>query len=236
VLLFSTIQPDIMQCCRASVHTAGQASSTNTEQVDLSSPFIIITLTLTLTASLRKTNYISQPSSLFKSIRNMLLNIPTLAALLTALATTTTALGCYEPNTWYLDTYFRYGHLHSDPSFFPHYIFGSPQPSARDLNQEVRNDIVATCKLVENAIFHGRGSHFSHCSNWATEVAGLEDRGNRIDWDIKYDGDGTDSRTLTFETCQEAFEAELAGCEHGSDQNHDGFWFRIDPNPGKCPA
>jgi hypothetical protein len=166
----------------------------------------------------------------------MLLNTPTLAALLAALATTTTALGCYKGDSWHRDTDFEYGHLHSDPSKFPHTLIGPSQPQAADLNQEVRSDISATCKLVENAIFHGRGSHFSHCSTWGTEVAGLEDQGSRIDWEIKYDGDGTDSRTLTFETCREAFETELAGCEHGSEQNHGGFWFRIDPNPGKCPA
>jgi hypothetical protein len=166
----------------------------------------------------------------------MLLNTQTLTALLSTLATTTTALGCYEPN-FYLDRHFEYGHLHSNPREFPNSIYLISQiPDARDLNQEVRNDIVETCKLTANAVAHGRGKRWEHCSDWATEIEGLEDKGNRINWEIKYDGDGTEDRILTFETCKKAFEAELEVCQYGSDGVHDGFWFRIDPNPGKCPG
>ena len=58
---------------------------------------------------------------------------------------------------------------------------------------------------------------------------------NHIDWAIEV-RDGQEEKTIDYETCKAAFETELGGCSNGSEQNHDGFWFRIDPNAGKCAA
>lgn len=55
---------------------------------------------------------------------------------------------------------------------------------------------------------------------------------NRIDWAIEKRDGG--SKSIDYETCVNAFNTELGGCNQGSESNHDGFWFRIDPNHGNC--
>lgn len=62
-----------------------------------------------------------------------------------------------------------------------------------------------------------------------------DDGWNHIDWAIEVRS-GQTEQVITYETCKAAFETELGGCSSGSEQNHDGFWFRIDPNARKCPA
>jgi hypothetical protein len=57
---------------------------------------------------------------------------------------------------------------------------------------------------------------------------------NRIDWAIKNEG-STDA-TIDFQACSDALNTEIAGCDSGSEQSHGGFWYRIDPNEGKCSA
>lgn len=39
---------------------------------------------------------------------------------------------------------------------------------------------------------------------------------------------------LTFDECLTAVKTEMGGCSHGSEQNHAGFWYRLDPNDGIC--
>ncbi|THY81643.1 hypothetical protein D6C92_10298 [Aureobasidium pullulans] len=56
---------------------------------------------------------------------------------------------------------------------------------------------------------------------------------NRIDWAIEMRDGGAD-KVIDFETCVNAFKTELGGCQSGSEQYHDGFWFRIDPAQGGC--
>jgi hypothetical protein len=63
-----------------------------------------------------------------------------------------------------------------------------------------------------------------------------EGTGNHINWEIKHDGNGDDTRTLTFDICYNALKTEAGACSHGSEQVHDGFWFRIDPNPDTCAS
>jgi hypothetical protein len=63
-----------------------------------------------------------------------------------------------------------------------------------------------------------------------------DDGWNHLDWAIEVRGDGQQEKTIDYETCKKAFETELGGCRDGSEQNHDGFWFRIDPNARKCAA
>ncbi|SPO06384.1 uncharacterized protein DNG_09073 [Cephalotrichum gorgonifer] len=57
---------------------------------------------------------------------------------------------------------------------------------------------------------------------------------NHIDWAIEI-RDGQTEHEITYEQCSEAFNIERSGCQSGSEQNHHGFWFRIDPNSGACP-
>ena len=61
-----------------------------------------------------------------------------------------------------------------------------------------------------------------------------DDGWNHLDWAIEV-RDGQE-KTTDYETCKAAFETELGGCSDGSEQNHNGFWFRIDPNARKCAA
>ena len=57
---------------------------------------------------------------------------------------------------------------------------------------------------------------------------------NRIDWAIR--NDGSSDATIDFQACSDALNTELGGCDSGSEQSHGGFWYRIDPNEGKCSA
>jgi hypothetical protein len=54
---------------------------------------------------------------------------------------------------------------------------------------------------------------------------------NHIDWVINLSGP---SKTITYDTCFNALMIELNGCPQGSTQNHDGFFFNMDPQEGNC--
>ncbi|KAF5695645.1 hypothetical protein FDENT_270 [Fusarium denticulatum] len=56
---------------------------------------------------------------------------------------------------------------------------------------------------------------------------------NKINWAVEVH-DGQAEAAITYEQCVEAFNIELGGCQSGSEQNHHGFWFRIDPEFGAC--
>jgi hypothetical protein len=72
----------------------------------------------------------------------------------------------------------------------------------------------------------------SRCSGVVDKV---ESTGtNRIDWAIK--NEGSADATIDFQKCSDALNTEVGGCDSGSEQSHDGFWYRIDPNEGKCSA
>lgn len=66
--------------------------------------------------------------------------------------------------------------------------------------------------------------------NCANDMPGT----NHIDWAIEI-RDGKPDKVITEEACLHAFHTEFGGCEHGSEQVHEGFWFRIDPSSGACP-
>jgi hypothetical protein len=55
---------------------------------------------------------------------------------------------------------------------------------------------------------------------------------NRINWEVKLEKGS--QKTMTYDICKNAFEKESGACQHGSEQVHDDFWFRIDPNAGSC--
>ncbi|KAF4438680.1 NIF-domain-containing protein [Fusarium austroafricanum] len=57
---------------------------------------------------------------------------------------------------------------------------------------------------------------------------------NKIHWAIEV-REGQTEHEITYEQCIEAFNTELAACPMGSESNHHGFWFRIDPEMGGCP-
>ncbi|KAK3615768.1 hypothetical protein LTR22_027304, partial [Elasticomyces elasticus] len=57
---------------------------------------------------------------------------------------------------------------------------------------------------------------------------------NRIDWQMAHANDDAQTN-MTYDTCFNAYWTEAQACDHGSEQNHDGFWFRIDPSGGACP-
>lgn len=57
---------------------------------------------------------------------------------------------------------------------------------------------------------------------------------NHIRWVVVH-GNGPDGDiVLRQEDCLKAFETEVIGCASGSEQNHGGLWYRIDPNEGPC--
>ena len=66
-------------------------------------------------------------------------------------------------------------------------------------------------------------------------------KNNKINWQINLPAghhlhqlELPRSELMTWETCSHAFVKELNGCSRGSEQIHDGFWFKIDPNEGDC--
>lgn len=40
--------------------------------------------------------------------------------------------------------------------------------------------------------------------------------------------------TADRDACKAAMNTEISVCGRGSDQVHDGFWYRIDPEIGAC--
>ena len=51
--------------------------------------------------------------------------------------------------------------------------------------------------------------------------------------EIELENDGA-AQGISEAACTEALNIEVGGCEHGSEQKHGDFWFRIDPNDGSC--
>lgn len=60
--------------------------------------------------------------------------------------------------------------------------------------------------------------------------------GNQLNFEIKHGGDGDDTRKITSDVCDRAFEDLYKDCFLGGERTTDGFWFRLDPNPGMCPS
>jgi hypothetical protein len=60
---------------------------------------------------------------------------------------------------------------------------------------------------------------------------GPEPGNNHINWVINLAGP---SKMMTWEICSKAFVTELNGCPNGSEQNHEGFFFKIDAEVGNC--
>lgn len=56
---------------------------------------------------------------------------------------------------------------------------------------------------------------------------------SHISWEIKHNNDDAET-VMSFDACNKAFLTELGGCSTGSEQNHDGFFYKIDPNAGTC--
>ncbi|KAK3721278.1 hypothetical protein LTR37_003153 [Vermiconidia calcicola] len=162
-----------------------------------------------------------------------------LLALVAALPLTN-ALGCYSGGLAFED------------------LHGGADSNDLDMEAEVLADISNVCNEVNGAVFKNGDPPFSHCSDWTVTVepddtcydvcllgGGLDcdpDCGgpvvgsvNHIDWQISY-LNGAEEATMTLDICKGAFSTELGGCSTGSEQNHDGFWWKIDPNAGACPA
>lgn len=58
---------------------------------------------------------------------------------------------------------------------------------------------------------------------------------NRINWEIQHDGNGDETRTLSYDTCKDGFKNVLENCkDYGGELNHGGFWFKLDPNNLRC--
>ena len=125
---------------------------------------------------------------------------------------TVNALGCYQSNAQWSMSFDK--------------LYGYADSAAVDA--DVRADISRICNKVDGSTV-APGKSWSDCTNF--------DRlgpGNHINYQIAHDGNGGDTRTMEYDICKSAFEWEYGGCSDGSEQNHLGFWFRIDPNQGRC--
>jgi hypothetical protein len=124
-----------------------------------------------------------------------------------------------------------------------------------DMDGEVLADINTVCNTVNGAVFKKGDPPFTHCSEWTVTVepddscyelcvpdetcdpncgGPVVGSINHIDWQISHNNDNAES-TMTWDICNSAFSTELGGCDTGSEQVHDGFFWKVDPNAGACP-
>ncbi|KAK3703000.1 hypothetical protein LTR37_014730 [Vermiconidia calcicola] len=95
---------------------------------------------------------------------------------------------------------------------------------------EVVSDIVTRCQAADGTVL-GLNDLWWDCSEWTKVDGGV----NHIWWEIQTEGDTTDEVTITLDVCAAAWNTELDNCSTGSESNHEGLWFRIDPSEGVCP-
>ena len=55
--------------------------------------------------------------------------------------------------------------------------------------------------------------------------------GRRLEIQLRNEGG---SQSISVDDCASALYIEVGGCDHGSEQKHGDFWYRIDPNDGPC--
>lgn len=41
--------------------------------------------------------------------------------------------------------------------------------------------------------------------------------------------------TMSYDVCMKALNVKASACSRGSEQEHEGFFYGIDPNEGACP-
>ncbi|KAK3631649.1 hypothetical protein LTR56_016756 [Elasticomyces elasticus] len=57
---------------------------------------------------------------------------------------------------------------------------------------------------------------------------------NHINWSFAHANDDAET-TISYDTCYNSFMLEAGAWDTGSELNHDGFWFQIDPEEKLCP-
>lgn len=104
------------------------------------------------------------------------------------------------------------------------------QPS----NPSCYEDCESGCKAMGTgpAAELAKGACLAGCDPNCVQMPSGNDY-NHIDWAIEA-SHGQSGGTITYDLCNAAFGTEVSGCASGSEQNHDNFWFRIDPNSGRC--
>ncbi|KAM0719082.1 hypothetical protein Q7P37_004987 [Cladosporium fusiforme] len=134
---------------------------------------------------------------------------------LVLLAGSANALGCYSNGQ-------SFKNMHSAKN-----AQGGP-----DTTNEVKDDINTTCDIVAGKTFNRGDPPYTRCSTWEVHVG--DAAYNSINWAIRLSDNGEDSLVMSYDKCVDALNRELGGCEHGSEQNNGGFWWRIDPQWGAC--
>jgi hypothetical protein len=56
---------------------------------------------------------------------------------------------------------------------------------------------------------------------------------NHINWEFVHDSE-EEEITMTYDMCMRALNEEASACSLGSEQTHEGFRYKIDPNEGSC--
>lgn len=151
----------------------------------------------------------------------------------------TNALGCYSGGLPFED------------------LHGGASNNDLDMVSEVEADINSVCNMVDGAVFKKGDPPFTHCSRWKVtvepdpaccmDILGVQIANcdlicgvavgsfNHIDWEINYIGEA-EELTMTHADCTTALLRERGGCDTGSEQNYDNFWYKIDPQDGDCPG
>jgi len=144
---------------------------------------------------------------------------------------------------------YRSGLLYDD-------LHGNLPGDRLDMDAEIKANINTVCDKIAGAEFKKTdpaSPPFTHCSNWEVTLESPDDccdgaycpprclgppigSFNRIEFEVALKDD-SQTTTMKKEWCIAAFELELSGCSSGSEQDDDnGFWYRIDPQSGGCPA
>ncbi|KAK5166912.1 uncharacterized protein LTR77_007641 [Saxophila tyrrhenica] len=182
---------------------------------------------------------------------------------LVGLVAVVTGLGCYTTPAFFAGTSdFEFSDLHNNPGRYSgdknrdlhqevindidthcQLVSGSivkPGSGWEDCSEWAYQKATLGCELdCNHSCIDEEGVDQYTCEQDCYAECPLEDQfpyRNHIDWEIKHDGDGDDTHTISYDSCMAGFKniVDTMGCTLGGEQNYDGFWFRIDPNPGAC--
>jgi hypothetical protein len=185
-------------------------------------------------------------TSFTRSILKMVAYSMILPAALSILIPSASALGCYSG--------FTFDSLHGEKADLHQEVVNDINTACTIANGKVLqpgevwthcsewasekyNDCYETCEAGCDAM--GSNPYCRGCPSGALcslgcdpDCGGIEKGVNKIDWAIR--NIGTSAQTITWDTCNRWFNLEKGGCQSGSEQHHDEFWYRIDPGMGAC--
>lgn len=106
-------------------------------------------------------------------------------------------------------------------------------------------DVQRFCLKYANSVVE-HGTNIQECTEWPfvktvsspSGTSGIQ-MYNHLDFIVRQGDCGELTvctlNVMTYDMCLAALTVEVAACERGSNQNHNGIYWRIDPGHGPCP-